>query len=120
MNEDQLRLPLDKQPASRAEYLKLWERLSPLQIKMIEKNGLCNHDLGDTFIYKTPYKRPKDVCPALLHVIDLYTWRATLGFPSWEPDDPTIYRLHCPSQTGTVWELRKIDADTKGISDATA
>ncbi len=109
MDDNELRLPLERQPASRDEYLALWKRLSPLQIKMIEKNGLCNHELGDTYLYETPYKKPVGVCNALLHVIDLYTWRVTLGFPSWEPDDPTIYRIHCPCQTGTVWELRKID-----------
>ena len=45
-----------------------------------------------------------------------YTWRVALGFPSWEPDDPTIYRIHCPCQTGTVWELRKADPEAK-VSD---
>ncbi len=109
MNENYLQLPLENQPESREEYKALWSKLGPLQIKMIEKNGLCKHELGETHLYDSPYTKPPGVCNALLHVMDLYTWRAALGFPSWEPDDPTIYRIHCPCQTGTVWELRKIE-----------
>ena len=111
MNDERLQLPLAKRPAWRVEYLAVWEQLAPLQVRMIEKNGLCHHELGDTFVYKTPYKRPDGLCSALLHVLDLYTWRATLGFPSWEPDDSTVYRIHCPCQTGTVWELRRTDGE---------
>ncbi len=35
MNDNYLQLPLAKQPASREEYLALWEKTGPLQIKMI-------------------------------------------------------------------------------------
>ncbi len=90
------------------DYRKRWKELSPLQIKLVEKEGACKHELHDTFIYKNPYEKPQGVCSALLHVIDLYTWRVTLGFPSWESDNPSIYRVHCPSKKGTVWELKKI------------
>jgi uncharacterized repeat protein (TIGR04076 family) len=75
---------------------------------MIEKTGKCKHKIGDTFYYKTPYHRPEGVCAALLHVLDLYTWRAALGFPSWEDDDRRVHRVHCPSRTGTVWEMRRV------------
>ena len=108
MNENDLQLPLEGQPASRAEYLAMWDKTGPLEIRMIEKTGQCNHELGDTFRYETPDRKPAGVCSALLHVLDRYTWRVALGFPSWEADDPTIYRIHCPSKNGTVWELRKI------------
>lgn len=75
---------------------------------MVEKIGKCMHDLNDKFNYENPYKKPNGVCTALLHVLDLYTWRVALGFPSWEEDDRTIFRIHCPSRKGTVWEIEKI------------
>ncbi|MDQ7092638.1 hypothetical protein REC12_03465 [Desulfosporosinus sp. PR] len=96
---------MDKKNMTDKEYKEMWSRLGPIQIKMIEKTGLCHHSLGDEFLYKNPYHKPNGVCAALLHVLDWYIWRVTLGFPSWEADDRSIYRVHCPSRKGTVWEL---------------
>ena len=93
---------------SHEEYKRIWQTTGPLEIKMIEKTGECDHELGDTFYYETPYDKPEGVCVALLHVLDLYTWRAALGFPSWESDDAAVFRIHCPSKNGSVWELRKV------------
>ena len=90
------------------EYKELWNKISPVEIKMIEKYEDCKHDSGDTFIYKNPYKRPDNVCFALLHVLDLYIWRVALGFPSWEEDDKSIFRIHCPDKLGTVWQMRRL------------
>jgi uncharacterized repeat protein (TIGR04076 family) len=90
-------------------YKAAWSNLPRIQIKMVEKNGECRHNLGDTYIYENPYKRPENVCFALLHVLDLYTWRVTLGFPSWNEKDGHVYRIHCPDHTGSVWEMRRID-----------
>ena len=89
------------------EYRRLWRNCGPIEIRLVEKIGNCKHNLHDRFYYKTPYERPDGVCAALLHVVDLYTWRAALGFPSWEDDDRRVFRIHCPSSTGTVWEVRK-------------
>lgn len=89
------------------EYKNRWKDIGSIEIKMVEKLGKCKHQLGDTFQYETPYKRPNDVCFALLQVLDLYTWRVIQGFPSWEKDDRTVYRIHCPSKLGTVWEMKK-------------
>ena len=75
---------------------------------MIKKDGKCKHNLDDVFYYNNPYQKPKDVCNALLHVLDLYIWRAVLGFPSWEKDDEKVYRIHCPSKNGSVWEIKKV------------
>ena len=111
MSSNEIRLPLEQQPQSMAEYRDLWHKLGPLEIRMVSKSGKCNHALGDAFRYEHPYARPENVCTALLHVLDLYTWRVALGFPSWEADDPTVYRIRCPSKNGTVWELRKVDTD---------
>ena len=80
------------------EYKEHWTRLGPIQIKMVERIGLCPHNMGDTFTYQNPYDKPQGICTALLHVLELYTWRVTLGFPSWESDDRTIHRGHCPSK----------------------
>jgi len=92
----------------------------PLEIRLVTKTGKCPHAVGDTFYYETPYARPKEVCSALLHVVDFYTWRAALGFPSWESDDREVFRVHCPSKNGTVWELRKISqaSDARSIGSA--
>jgi len=97
------------QSMSEEEYKRTWKATGPLEIKMVEKIGKCMHELGDTFCYETPYKKPEGVCAALLHVLDLYTWRVALGFPSWEADNRRVFRVHCPSKKGTVWELRKRD-----------
>lgn len=100
-------IPADKQ-LSREEYHELWKELGPIQIKMIEKNEECKHELGDVFIYEDPYKKPQGVCTALLHVLELYIWRIAMGFPSWEEDDCSVHRIHCPDKKGTVWEIRKL------------
>ncbi|MCP4760976.1 MAG: hypothetical protein GY870_04285 [archaeon] len=89
-----------------SEEKKRWNELSPIEIKLVIKSGKCKHELGDKFYYEHPYKKP-DICNALLHVLDLYTWRVALDFPSWETDDTGIFRIHCPAHKGTVWEMRK-------------
>jgi uncharacterized repeat protein (TIGR04076 family) len=91
------------------EYRSKWKDAGPIEIKMIEKHGKCKHQVGDTFHYNTPYERPNEFCFALLHVLDLYTWRVAQGFPSWEKDDGSVYRIHCPSKLGTVWEMKKVE-----------
>jgi hypothetical protein len=66
------------------EYKELWAQQGPIQIKMVERTGSCRHILGEVFTFQTPYDKPPGLCSALLHVLDLYTWRVSLGFPSWE------------------------------------
>ena len=91
-----------------AEYRQLWKRIGKIEIRMVEKNEECTHNLGDIFVYEDPYTKPSTVCTALLHVLDLYTWRVALGFPSWNSDDRKVFKIHCPDPKGTVWEMRKI------------
>ena len=93
------------------QYREEWEKLGSIEIEMIQKDGKCPHALNDKFCYKNPYTKPENVCTALLHVLDLYTWRVVLGFPSWEKDDRSVYRIHCPSKKGTIWEMRKINKE---------
>ena len=90
------------------DYQELWTRIGRIEITMVEKNEECRHNLGDTFIYENPYKKPEGVCGALLHVLDLYIWRVAFGFPSWNSGNRRVFRLHCPDPKGTVWEMRKI------------
>jgi len=89
------------------EYRAKWKELGPIRVRMIEKAGQCKHQLGDTYALENPYARPDGMCVALQHVLEFYTWRVALGFPSWEKDDRSVYRLHCPSKKGTVWEMSR-------------
>ena len=95
--------------SSHKDYKKLWSQIGKIEIRCVEKNEECKHNVGDTYIYENPYKRPHDVCEALLHVLDLYTWRTALGFPSWNAENYKIFRIHCPDPKGTIWEMKKID-----------
>jgi uncharacterized repeat protein (TIGR04076 family) len=94
---------------SHEEYRAIWGKIAKIEIRCVEKNEECRHKVGDAFVYENPYKRPAGVCDALLHVLDLYTWRAAFGFPSWNAENRKVFRLHCPDPKGTVWEMRKID-----------
>jgi hypothetical protein len=111
MRKKELELPLQSYDISENEYKEIWQASGPIQAKMIEKHEPCLHDLEDAFIYENPYKKPDGLCNALQHVLDLYTWRVALGFPSWEQADRTVFKIHCPAKDGTVWELRKIDKE---------
>lgn len=91
-----------------AAYKGLWKRLPHIEARMIEKNEECRHELGETLVFDGPYDRPAGICQALCHVFQLYLWRLSLGFPSWNGEDHAVYRLHCPDAKGTVWELRAI------------
>ena len=109
-NFDRLGLGIDFSSINSYEdYRQIWDKLAPVQIKMVEKNEQCKHDLGDTFLYKTHYDKPDDLCYALSHVVELYILRASIGFPSWE-EDPSVYRIHCPDKKGTVWEIRRSES----------
>jgi uncharacterized repeat protein (TIGR04076 family) len=109
-NSKPLRLDIDlSAPMSHAEYHACWDRIGRIEIRLAEKFGECQHNPGEVFHYENPYRRPEGVCFALLHVLDLYTWRIALGFPSWNENDPRVHRIHCPDHTGTVWEVRRVD-----------
>ena len=95
----------------RENYLNEWKKIGPITVTMTNKLGLCNHEIGESFTLKNPYDKPPLLCSAMWHVLEFYTWRTALGFPSWEPDDEAVYRLHCPCETGTVWEMRKAKQD---------
>jgi uncharacterized repeat protein (TIGR04076 family) len=90
------------------EYQELWKKLGTIEITCVEKHEECKHAIGDAFLYENPYKRPAGVCEALLHVLDLYIWRVAFGSPSWNSENRTLFKVHCPDPKGTVWEMKKI------------
>jgi uncharacterized repeat protein (TIGR04076 family) len=94
--------------ADYAAYRNIWKRLPRLEAKMVEKNEECKHSLGDVLIFDNPYDHPAGICQALCHVFQLYLWRASVGFPSWNGQDHSVYRIHCPDAKGTVWELKAL------------
>ena len=108
-NNDTLDLNLDySKIKTYEEYREIWEKVGKIEVKMVEKNEQCKHNIGDIFIFDSPYSRPEKICNALLHVLNLYLWRVTLGFPSWNSEDKKVYKLHCPDPKGTVWEMKKL------------
>ena len=107
----------DPQNTTREQYRAMWAGLYRLEIRLAEKCGECPHNTGDVFYYENPYKRPEGVCVALLQVLDNYTWRAIMGFPSWNEKDRSVYRIHCPDATGTIWEMRRVPKDSLSTDD---
>lgn len=87
------------------EYLDQWRALPKMRLTCVEKNEECRHEVGDSILFENPYDKPAGLCSALLHVCELYTWRLSLGFPSWNSDNRNIYKFHCPDPKGTVWEM---------------
>jgi GNAT superfamily N-acetyltransferase len=94
-----------------AAYRDFWKRLPRIEAVMVEKNEECRHGLGEKLVFNDPYDRPSGICHALCHVFQLHLWRLSLGFPSWNGEDRSTYRLHCPDAKGTVWELRAVPRD---------
>jgi uncharacterized repeat protein (TIGR04076 family) len=92
-----------------------WDAAGPLSVRVVEKTGQCRHDLGDVFEYLDPYAHVEGLCPAAARALEPYLWRCALEFPSWEPGEPETYRIHCPSRTGVVLELGKINPGAPDI-----
>jgi uncharacterized repeat protein (TIGR04076 family) len=107
--KDLMDLDIDiKKIRNHDDYRKLWKKMGKIELRMVKKNEECPHKVGDTFYYDNPYSKPRGVCNALLHVLDLYTWRVALGFPSWNEKDRKTHLIHCPDARGTVWEMKKV------------
>lgn len=106
-NDQHLDLGIDAADIkSHDDYHQVWQRLAPVEVTMIEQNEQCHHALGERFVYRHHYDKPEGICMALHHVLQLYIWRASVGFPSWE-EDPSEHRIHCPDKKGTVWAVRR-------------
>ncbi|MBT3285678.1 hypothetical protein HN807_00085 [Candidatus Bathyarchaeota archaeon] len=83
-----------------------WE--TKVQITCIEKNGVCEHEIGDSYTIEYVQDYVKGLCSGIQDPARQYAGYTALGVPSWESDDKTVFRIHCISKKGTVWELRKI------------
>ena len=107
-NQKKVGLNLDMKSITEADYREL-VRSCKIELKIVEKTGQCKHNVGETYVYQIPYRRPENVCYALMNVVDMYIWRVALGFPSWNAENRDVYRIHCPDATGTIWEMRRIE-----------
>ena len=78
-----------------------------LRITCIEKLGKCHHEVGDTYLYEHAMSYPKGLCPGIQEPSRLVVSQCAAGVPSWEGDNPEIYRIHCISKKGTVWQIER-------------
>jgi uncharacterized repeat protein (TIGR04076 family) len=107
-DEKKLDLNVDVSSFTDDDYHEIWKQMGRIRIRMVEMTGKCKHELGETYYYDNPITKPGGLCNDLLHVLDLYTWRTAVGFPSWDPKDRKALMIHCPSKKGTVWEIKKV------------
>jgi uncharacterized repeat protein (TIGR04076 family) len=89
--------------------------LKQLKIKVISKTGKCPHAVGDS--WETPYslKKPKGLCSDAHYVLIPYLGMVSCGASSWEEDGR--WKIHCPSQSGVVFELSQAVTDHKWPDD---
>lgn len=80
------------------------------KIKMtcIDKHGKCHHEVGESYTYAHAIDYPDGPCPGIQEPARIYVSQCAAGVPSWEGDDPNVYRIHCISKKGTVWEIEKV------------
>ncbi len=82
-----------------------------VRITCVEKLGKCHHDVGDTFVVGHPMAYVDGLCFGAFDPARPYISHCAAGFPSWEGDDKSIYRIHCISKKGTVWKLERIEVE---------
>ena len=73
-----LDLNLDVSSFSDDDYQELWNQIGRIRIKMVEKIGKCNHELGDTFYYQTHTSNQKE-CAMPCYM----SWIYILGEQRW-------------------------------------
>jgi len=100
-------------PVSREKWIEIAKArgLEEVEVKLIEKIGKCPHEEGEVFLYVHPNCRPDPPladCGVAAIALEPFVQRCSAKVPSWEKDDPNIYRIHCPSKKGTIWEIRRI------------
>ena len=84
---------------------------SRVRITCEEKHGVCEHEVGDTFIFEHVQDYAEGLCSGIQDPARPYAAYCALGQPSWESDDNSIYRVHCISKKGTVWRIEKISKE---------
>jgi len=97
-------------PFSRERWIEIAKvrGLEPVEVKLIEKIGKCPHEEGEVFLYVHPNCRPEELCGVAAIALEPFVQRCSAKVSSWENDNPDIYRIHCPSKKGTIWEIKKI------------
>lgn len=81
---------------------------SMVKITCIEKTGKCRHEIGDSFVYQSAFDYPVGLCAGIQEPSRNPALACQAGVPSWEADDPSVYRIHCISKKGTVWRIERI------------
>jgi hypothetical protein len=77
----------------------------------IEKIGKCHHEVGESYIFESPISYVPQLCAGIQEPSRLWITHCACSTPSWEADDPNIYRIHCISKKGTVWKLERIEEE---------
>jgi len=76
-----------------------------------EKHGVCEHEVGDTFILDHVQDYAEGLCSGIQDPVRPYAAYCAIGMPSWESDDKGIWRIHCVSKKGTVWRIERVQDD---------
>jgi uncharacterized repeat protein (TIGR04076 family) len=84
-----------------------------VRISCIEKTGKCSHEVGDSFEYTHPLNYPKKLCLGIQEPARLWVSLCAAGIPSWEADDSSVYRIHCISKKGTVWQIERLEDEAE-------
>jgi len=86
-----------------------------LKIRVIQKNGRCPHNIGDTWEIPYALMKPRSMCDDAHYVLIPYLGMAAGGGTSWEEDGK--WRIHCPSKTGIIFEIERLDENHKWPTD---
>ncbi|MHA1967677.1 MAG: TIGR04076 family protein [Candidatus Hodarchaeales archaeon] len=87
-----------------------------LKIRVIQKNGKCPHNVGDEWEIPYALMKPRDLCDDAHYVLIPYLSMAAGGGTSWEKDG--VWRIHCPSKTGIILEIVRLDKNHKWPEDS--
>lgn len=83
--------------------------MKPVRVTLVDKIGVCPHEVGDNFLYYHPMFPPRGICGVAAHSMMPFVQRCADGVPSWEKDNPSIYLIHCPSKKGTIWRIERAE-----------
>ena len=75
----------------------------------IEKLGKCHHEVGESHLFETPISYVEEMCLGIQDPARIWVTHCAAGLPSWEEDNPEVYRIHCISKKGTVWEFQRVE-----------
>ena len=67
------------------------------------------HELGESQVFETPISYLGGMCLGIQDPARIWVTHCAAGLPSWERDNPEVYRIHCISRKGTVWEFERVE-----------